>query len=275
MAQGSGPADRDCGGYFEPIRATFLDRGVATYAFDKPGCGESTGDWRHDGLEDRVDQVIAALELVRNHRSVAADRVGLWGQSQGGWLVQKVAGRRVELGFAIANSAPTIPVSEQVLYDCEQSMRGRGFGEGDLQAALDLARELYDHAAQGSDHRSISIQVLDRARRQPWYDAFPTIEDSDDWEHLKLLLREPHDPLSDLEGIACPFLAVYGGLDVLLPPWRGAEESGRALAASESGDVTVVVFPVGDHRIQDPRTERFVTGYLDLLGAWTGDRAHR
>jgi hypothetical protein len=37
MLPGSGPADRDCGGYFPPIRDVFLRRGVATYSFDKPG----------------------------------------------------------------------------------------------------------------------------------------------------------------------------------------------------------------------------------------------
>ena len=39
MMQGSGPADRDADGYFDAIRGTFLRRGVATFSFDKPGCG--------------------------------------------------------------------------------------------------------------------------------------------------------------------------------------------------------------------------------------------
>ena len=67
-------------------------------------------------------------------------------------------------------------------------------------------------------------------------------------------------------------LAVYGGLDPLLPPWQGAEQSGRALAAAASTDVTVAVFPLGDHRLQDPDTEQFVDGYLNLLGDWTVKR---
>ena len=70
MAQGSGPADRDSGGYFEPIRQTFIDRGVATFAFDKPGCGESSGDWRHYALEARATGHCprAGSESPRDHR---------------------------------------------------------------------------------------------------------------------------------------------------------------------------------------------------------------
>lgn len=46
MLQGSGPADRTSDGYFTPIQDALLARGIGTCAFDKPGCGESTGDWR-------------------------------------------------------------------------------------------------------------------------------------------------------------------------------------------------------------------------------------
>src|SRR5262245_3634931 len=35
MLQGSGPADRDAGDYFPPIRDAFLARGIAAYSFDK------------------------------------------------------------------------------------------------------------------------------------------------------------------------------------------------------------------------------------------------
>lgn len=274
MTQGSGPADRDSGGYFEPIRQTFIDRGIATFAFDKPGCGESSGDWRDYALEGRTEQVVAALELVRNQPAVTGDRVGIWGHSQGGWLVQKLAGRRGDLAFAIASSAPSIGVQEQMLYDGEQMIRNHGYDQREMRDALTLTRALHRAAATGADFASISAQLLEPASLQPWYDSFPTIDDAGDWKHVKLLIGEPHDPLSDLKRITCPFLAVYGGLDTLLPPWQGAEESGRALEAAECPDATVVVLPLGDHRIQDPDTKEFVDGYLSVLGDWTANRAH-
>ena len=111
MMQGSGPSDRDCGGYFTPIRQAFLNRQIATFAFDKPGCGSSTGNWREHALEGRADQARAALELLRRHSALDADSVGIWGQSQGGWLVQLLASELPDLSFAIANSGPSISVS--------------------------------------------------------------------------------------------------------------------------------------------------------------------
>lgn len=273
MAQGSGPADRDSGGYFVPIRKTFIDRGIATFAFDKPGCGESSGDWRRYSLEDRAQQTAAALDFVRSHPAIIGERVGIFGHSQGGWLVQKLAGRLEALSLAIASAAPSIGVQEQILYECDRAMRDHGFGNQEIHDGLDLTQELLDAAVDGADFESISKELLEPASRQSWYESFPTIDDAGEWRQVQALVSEPHDPLSDLEHIKCPFLAVYGGLDDLLPAWRGAEESGRALALAGNPDASIVVFPVGSHRIQDPNTEEFVDGYLELLGGWIANRA--
>lgn len=272
MVQGSGPADRDSGGYFGPIRQAFIDRGIATFAFDKPGCGDSTGDWRHYALEGRADQAIAALEMVRNHPAINSSRVGIWGHSQGGWLVQKLASSPAELSFAIANSAPTIGIREQILYDCEHTMRGHGHDDNEIRDALSLTRALLRAAIEGADFASISDQLLNPASDQSWFDTFPTVDDADDWEHHKLLIDDGFEPLAALRRITCPFLAIYGGLDVLLPPWSGAEESGRATAEAGNHDATIVIFPLGDHRLQNSATGDFVEGYLNLLGDWTSNR---
>ena len=273
MAQGSGPADRDSGGYFGPIRETFLDRGVATFAFDKPGCGKSSGDWRHYGLVGRGAQLVAGLDVVRSHPSIGAEHVGIWGHSQGGWLVQMLVAQPLQLAFAIANSAPTIGVAEQILYDCEQTLRDRGHGDEGVRQAVALTRDLHQAAVDDAEFDAVVTRLLEPASRATWYADYPAIDDPDDWHHTKLLIREPFEPLSALGRAECPFLAVYGGLDRLLPPWQGAEETGHALTEAGNPDATVVVFPRGDHRIQGAGSGHFVDGYLDLLGDWTSRRA--
>lgn len=275
MAQGSGPADRGSGRFFGPIADTFVDQGVATFAFDKPGCGRSSGDWRQYGLSGRADQLVVAIDLIRDHPEIDGQRVGLWGHSQGGWLTQMLAGRPVDLAFAVANSAPTIGVPEQILYDARQTMGGDGFDEDETEEALDLVRALRQAAMDGTDFESMVAELLEPSRDRSWFASFPPIDDAGDWTHLSLLVSDPYEPVSALAGVECPFLAVYGALDPLLPPWQGMEESGRALGEAPTTDATVVVFPNGNHRIQVPGTETFVDGYLDLLGRWVSDRVGR
>jgi len=128
MMQGSGSSDRDSDGYFAPNRASFLGLGIATYAFDKPGCGESTSDWRDYALED----------------------VPVWGHSQGGWLAQILASRLPALSFAIASSSPSIPITDQDLYGCERTMRAQGHPENAITDALASSARCIRRLSRGS-----------------------------------------------------------------------------------------------------------------------------
>lgn len=268
MLQGSGPSDRSADGYFSPIRDAFLARGIGTFAFDKPGCGDSSGDWRDHGLYDRADQVIAALASLKQHPMVRADSVGVWGHSQGGWLVQMLAARLQGLPFAIANSGPSIALPAQDLYGCEHSMRDDGHSEADIDLALTFLAQIHDAARQGLSFETVQARILEPARAQPWY-GYLTFDEEADWRLIGRFVTEGYEPLEALQQIRCPYLAVYGGRDVLLPAWRSAEETGVALRQAGNQDSAVVVFPGGDHRIQQDGAG-FVPGYLDLLADWAG-----
>lgn len=271
MLQGSGPSDRTSNGYFPPIQAAFLARGIGTFAFDKPGCGDSTGDWREYGLEARADQALAALDAVRDDRTVRFDRTGIWGQSQGGWLVQMLASRLPDLQFAIANSGPSININEQDLYGCEHTMRAQGHSDEEIRHALTFISALHTAAKEGVSYESVNAELIDPARGETWY-GYATIDDAEDWKSGCLFAEDTFEPVEAMRQISVPYLAIFGGHDVLLPAWRGAEESGLALQQAGNDDATVVVFPSGNHRIQDVDTGEFVDGYLDLLGDWASHR---
>jgi pimeloyl-ACP methyl ester carboxylesterase len=269
LMQGSGPADRDADGYFAEIRRPFLDRGIAVYAFDKPGCGRSAGDWRHHGLFDRADQVVAALEAVRSDDGVDPDRVGVWGQSQGGWMAQLVAAGAGRPAFAVSNSGPSMGVREQNLYGCEHTMRADGHPESEIAAALEFIEVLYAAAERNAPWDEVAgiVESIDDA---PWY-GYLTVDDELDWEFGRILLEEDYQPVPTIARVSCPFLAIFGGRDVLGPAWQGADEVGRALQEAPTTDASVVVFPDADHRIRLP-DGGFAPGYLDLLGDWVASR---
>lgn len=83
MLQGSGPTDRDSGGYFPPLRERFLATGLAVLSWDKPGIGGSTGDWRGRTLFDRATEALVVREWLRAQAGIDPARVGIWGHSQG------------------------------------------------------------------------------------------------------------------------------------------------------------------------------------------------
>jgi 2,6-dihydroxypseudooxynicotine hydrolase len=73
------------------MEEAFLRRGMATFSLDGPGQGESTYELplRHD-YEVAVTAVIDRLTGLRDH-GVDLDRIGLVGQSLGGYLAPRAA----------------------------------------------------------------------------------------------------------------------------------------------------------------------------------------
>jgi len=271
MLQGSGPADRDADGYFPPIRDTFLSRGVAALSFDKPGCGDSTGDWRDYALTGRTHQALAMIAWLRDHAAIDHTRVGVWGQSQGGWLVQILAARLPDLAFAVANSGAAIGVEAQDRAGCEHTMRAEGKAEDDIVRSLAFIDAVHTAARRDDDYATVEAALLAPARGQSWY-GYLTFDDAADWAGARRFVAERYDPEATLRQIRCPLLALFGARDVLVPAWESAAIYDRALRAAGNRDTTLAIFPQGNHRIRLEETGDFCPGYLDLLGDWVARR---
>ena len=91
MHPGSGPSNRDNDVYFPQVRAVLLDAGIAAASFDKRGIGGSTGDWREAGIVEQAADAAAALDVLR--AAGAPGPIGMFGHSQGGWVVLEAAAR--------------------------------------------------------------------------------------------------------------------------------------------------------------------------------------
>ena len=92
MHPGSGPSDRDNDVYFPPIRESLLDAGIAVCSFDKRGVGGSSGRWQDAGIIEQADDLSACLKVLLGDAAVPKP-VGLFGHSQGGWVVLEAAAR--------------------------------------------------------------------------------------------------------------------------------------------------------------------------------------
>jgi uncharacterized protein len=103
MHPSSGPSDRDNDVLFPPIREHLLRAGIAVCSFDKRGVGGSAGRWQDAGLYEQADDLLAALAVFESE-SPRQLPLGLFGHSQGGWVVVEAASRGVPVAFVITNS---------------------------------------------------------------------------------------------------------------------------------------------------------------------------
>lgn len=82
----------------------FLARGLCTLVLEGPGQGEASARYGHPGL--RVDRYVAAVRAAVDwlavHPEVAADRIGIWGVSFGGFLALRCAAEEPRLRAALS-----------------------------------------------------------------------------------------------------------------------------------------------------------------------------
>ena len=84
-------------------------------SFDKRGVGRSTGRWQEAGIEAQADDALAAVAAIRSEAGVDVP-IGLFGHSQGGWVVVEAASRRAGAAFVVSNSGPGVSPGEQERY---------------------------------------------------------------------------------------------------------------------------------------------------------------
>lgn len=245
----------------------FALNGVAVLIYDKRGCGSSTGDWRKSGFDDLAGDALAGLELLKTRPDINPHQIGLWGISQGGWIVSLAASRSAEVAFIISVSGPGITPEEQGAYCVEHWMKGAGSSKADIDEARSLSLLTYHCRATGGGWNELEA-ARKAARNKPWYDACPFLDRDAPGASKLLQLIGDYDPVPTLRKVHCPVLAVFGELDPLVPPQKSRKIWRTALRKAGNHDVAIKIFPHAVHGIYDPRTMMIVPGFFDLQRDW-------
>ena len=120
VVHGSGRMTRQMARYMVgPMNAM----GVAVLVYDKRGVGESTGDYFNvgtansvEGLGQLADDASRAAKVLASHKGVDPKRVGLFGQSQAGWIIPIAAARDRSISFLVIVSGPAVSVGYEILH---------------------------------------------------------------------------------------------------------------------------------------------------------------
>jgi hypothetical protein len=91
FVHGDGELERDAYGYYKHIWNELAEKGIASMSWDKKGIWQSTGKWLNQSMEDRANEVIAAIDFIQADTRFNFSSIGLIGFSQPGWVMPKVA----------------------------------------------------------------------------------------------------------------------------------------------------------------------------------------
>ena len=282
QVHGSGP-ERRPGGHWTHF---FVRHGIGYLYFDKRGAGASTGDWMQATLGDLASDVLAGVAALRKHDRVDARHIGLWGNSNGGWVAPLAASRDPGVAFVIVRSGSGLPVHENILYELEMDMRGAGgFSEDEIARAKALRAELNAALLRNSGWDALRADV-EKSRQEKWF-PYARVQwlssvgpplDSATNPFLKGLRDQiDFDPAATWRQVKCPVLVLLGELDANVPSQASAAIIERGLEQGGNDDYAIRILPKANHgllegvtgySVESPLLTRYVPGYMDGMVEW-------
>ena len=246
--------------------------GVGVFVYAKRGSGGSEGHYTQD-FHILAEDAAAAVVEARRLAGARANRVGLHGASQGGW-VAPLAATRAPVDFVIIGFGLAYGVLSEDTDQVVQNLKAKGWG-GDV---LEKAREITNvTGAFVASHGAVGFEGLEavraRYRAEPW---FADIKG----EFTGLLLNTPndqitamarqlengpssdYDPLPVLSSLDAPMLWIQAEDDMGAPPEATRQ---RLIDLSAQGrPITLLEYPDTDHGIV--RFETAADGRRTSLG---------
>ncbi|GAA4181033.1 alpha/beta hydrolase [Streptosporangium oxazolinicum] len=214
----------------------FARQGIVVLIYDKRSENYSLFKRSYSLL---ADDALGALAVLRSQPGVDPAKTGMWGLSEGGWVVPVAAARSSDIAFVVLVGANGLPPLRQQTWAVAAGLRKAG----------------------------VSGSLIDRAE----FNLYRTIADGG-------MFPEPYyDPEPTIAAVRQPVLGIWGTHDLLTPPEESPPIFARALEKGGNKHYTSRFFPDADHAAhQTPdggvtRSPELAPGYAELVGSWVGD----
>lgn len=142
LVHGDGPQDRWSNQGYIPLVNFLVSQGIAVFSWDKPGIGQSTGNWLSQTMADRAEEAALAMQALRQQPELSNSRGGYLGFSQAGWVVPE-ASQRVKTDFVVLMGA-AINWKAQGLYYMKARLEHEGLVAADIATAIQQESKAFD-----------------------------------------------------------------------------------------------------------------------------------
>ncbi|MGW1197545.1 alpha/beta hydrolase family protein [Streptomyces sp. NPDC002536] len=235
LVHGSGPETR---AKYRAEAQAMARSGFVVLSYDKRTAGYSLTQRSYAQL---ADDALAGVRLLNGRADVDPRRVGLWGFSEGGWVVPLAASHSAQVSYVVLVGTSGVSPARESAWSLENTLRHEGVA--------------------GSLLRTVSVTGT----------RFLT--------DAGLLPEADYDPLPALRRVHQPVLALWGD-DHKSPPAESAVAIEKALRDGGNTDVTIRFFSHADHKLHTSsdgfqRGEQLTPGYVDTVASWVAGHGHR
>ena len=275
LITGSGPQDRDetLVGHrpFLVLADRLAREGFAVLRSDDRGVSGSGGDLSQTTYQELTDDVLAGVDFLLARSDIAADRIGVFGHSEGGYLGPLAALRSDAIAFVIMMAGPSVPGLEVLLIQNRLIFLLADADEGAIENQIAYL-EVFAEALRLEDYQLaeaiLRAEIAEQLAalpgdQRPAQDAIEEIIEVQVANSISPYFRELliYDPQPTLRQLTVPVLAFYGTLDVQVPPVQSVGWLTGALRWAGNTDYTVEVFEGLNHLMQPA-----ITGAIEEYG---------
>ena len=276
FVHGGGPIDRTMFGEYVPIMERMLRAGYATFSWDKPGTGESTGSLKWGQVfAQRAQILLDAIEVMKARGDIDPGRIGLWGISQAGYVMPLALMQTKDVAFMICVSCPGMSTYDQTAFSdtawaiCDKVPEEKADQKTRLLAELDRART-YDTYAEYLHYREVLKALAGLV--SPPIRQWPVLSE-EAWQKSPSDPEDVWNPIEVIRQLRLPVLAIFGDRDRSVDPLQGAYAYRQALDQAGNPQSHVELFPRARHEIIVSKTSclieeefQWLEQYVKTLG---------
>ncbi|MGB5592845.1 MAG: prolyl oligopeptidase family serine peptidase [Crocosphaera sp.] len=235
---------------FKDEAKLFKDLGIATFRYDKRGCGESEGNCNTVDLFDLVDDAREALKWLKELPEIDGEKVGILGQSEGAVIALMLAAEDLNLSFYIWQGGIYNNLENILHWQRDNFWKLEQEAINNFKNTFPLMYWVYaknDELCQQIKQGKTYFKLGDETWSKDFY----------------LPLWKQHfdaPPYSFIPKIKCPVLLLHGELDHNTP-YTEALLTEKALQKAGNSQVNTCIFSGLDHSFRRLGTpdEDFVT----------------
>ncbi len=227
---GDGPVDASYHDEYKPLWELLAKHGYASLSFSKPGIGGSSGNWLEQTMGDRALEAVEVMNWAKTQPEIDTNRIGLWGASQAGWVIPKVATLDKTVAFHIL-VAPAVNWIDQGIYNTLSVMKKENKSLEEQKEAL--------------SQYEWSVSMLEKnASYQEYHNNDMADKDlsGDRWNFI--LKNYKSDSTEDIKHFYSPVKLILGGKDVNVDSANTKEVFEREVPKEL---LSVTLIPTTDH----------------------------
>lgn len=233
LVAGAGATTREA---YRPQAEAFARAGLVTLIYDKrAGYSRAT-----TSFDDLATDALAGVQLLRGRPEADPRLVGLWGHSQGGWVVPVAATRSADVAFVVTVGASGLRPDRAQLWSNRTYLAHAGVADRLAEPIGTRLSRVLIAAGMFGDTRT--------------------------------------DPAANLTRLRQPLLAVFGEHDRSTAPGESLTIFRQALEQGGNRHYTLRVVPGADHNLRPSSDgyaggEGLAAGYVELVTSWIKDLA--